>query len=45
MSSAGSALKIDVITDSYPIIKPEIIGTALVRVEDFGFLKYPREQS
>lgn len=43
MKSAGSYLKVELISDPFIGSKPDIIGTANIRVEDEGLLKFPRK--
>jgi hypothetical protein len=43
MRSAGSYLKVEIISDPFIGSKPDVIGTANIRVEDEGLLKYPRK--
>lgn len=45
MQSAGSHLQVEITTDPFIGSKPELVGTARIRVEDAGFLKHPRKAS
>lgn len=43
MQSAGSHLQVEITTDPFIGSKPELVGSAHIRVEDAGFLKHPRK--
>lgn len=43
MQSAGSYMTVEIISDPFIGSKPDVIGTARIRVEDEGLLKYPRK--
>lgn len=43
MQSAGSHLEVEITTDPFIGSKPELVGSARIRVEDAGFLKHPRK--